>query len=167
MNILFIDTETSGLDPKKHSVLSLSYIIYNVEDDKILTQGTYLIKHDNFVATPEALAINKLDMSSIVKTGISETIMADELNRIINLHDCQFVSGYNVQFDVEFLKDIITLPRRVVDIYSLVVLVEGKSYKLEQICKLYNIQHTPHDSASDISATLELYRFYKRGLRHE
>lgn len=52
--LLFIDTETGGLDPHKHSLLSLAMVIW--EDMEIINSQDILINDGILSVTKEALS---------------------------------------------------------------------------------------------------------------
>jgi DNA polymerase-3 subunit epsilon len=67
--LLFIDTETGGLDPNKHSLLSLAMVIW--EDMEIIDSQEILINDGILSATKEALSINKIDLEKHKQSAIS------------------------------------------------------------------------------------------------
>ncbi len=58
--LLFIDTETGGLNPNKHSLLSLAMVVW--EDMEIIDSQELLINDGKLSVTEEALSINKIDI---------------------------------------------------------------------------------------------------------
>ena len=67
--LLFIDTETGGLDPEKHSLLSVGFVVW----DSALGESysaEYRLKNENFQITKTAQKINKLtdsDFNSAIR----------------------------------------------------------------------------------------------------
>ena len=55
------DTETSGLDPLKCNLLTVSFIILDNELNKLDTLNISL-KHQNYFVNPDALEVNKIDI---------------------------------------------------------------------------------------------------------
>lgn len=70
--LAIIDTETGGLDPDSHSLLSVS-IVLTTERFEALEDFTVFIKQDTYHVTQKALATNQLDLvQSEHWTGIEE-----------------------------------------------------------------------------------------------
>jgi DNA polymerase III epsilon subunit-like protein len=119
MNILFVDAETTGLDPIRHRIIQISADFYS-DEEKIdsfscrisynepesisrymfrgaVDVGAYLVNGQRFVVT-----------STIGSTPISESeaIMhfANFLLGLKEKHDKFNVGGHNIHFDVSFLK---------------------------------------------------------------
>lgn len=104
--LLFIDTETGGLDPEKHSLLSLALVVW--ENLEIIDSQEFLINDGVLSATKEALAINKIDLEKHKRSAISSYKAIDEILSFINHHfpgqKKITLAGHNVHFDVSFLK---------------------------------------------------------------
>ncbi len=67
--LLFIDTETGGLNPDKHSLLSLAMVVW--EDMEIIDSQELLINDGKLSVTEEALSINKIDIEKHKQSAIS------------------------------------------------------------------------------------------------
>jgi DNA polymerase III epsilon subunit-like protein len=105
-NILFIDTETGGIDPKQSSLLSIGLAVWS--NKKIISTKELLIKHDIFKFTPQALKINKIDLSSFMEEALEPKQVVNEL---LNFLESNFdlttpitLGGHNTNFDINFLK---------------------------------------------------------------
>ena len=104
--ILFIDTETGGLNPDKHSLLSLAMVVW--EDMEIIDSMETLINDGQLITTEEALAVNKIDIEKHKETAISSTKAIEEIIGFISKHFPEqtkiTLAGHNVHFDCDFLK---------------------------------------------------------------
>lgn len=105
--VIFVDTETSGLDENLHSILEVAAIAYDLDKHKIL--GTYqaFVHQANIVVSPTAMAVNKIDLSTLGRVGLDPTIVSEQLSSFIRLHGAgELVEpvGHNVDFDLRFLK---------------------------------------------------------------
>ncbi|MEN8249381.1 MAG: 3'-5' exonuclease [Bacteroidota bacterium] len=104
--LLFIDTETGGLDPNKHSLLSLAMVVW--EDMEIIASQELLINDGVLSVTEEALSINKIDIEKHMQSAILPSLAIEKILLFISKHFPQqrkiTLAGHNVQFDVNFLK---------------------------------------------------------------
>ena len=104
--LLFIDTETGGLDPSKHSLLSLAMVIW--EDMEIIDSMELLINDGILSATEEALSVNRIDIEEHRKMAISSSQAVDTIISFISKYFPQqskiTLAGHNVHFDADFLK---------------------------------------------------------------
>lgn len=104
--LLFIDTETGGLAPDKHSLLSLAMVIW--EDGKIIDSQEVLINDGILSVTEEALSINRIDLEKHKQSAVSSSRAMDEILLFIGKHFPQHrkitLAGHNVHFDADFLK---------------------------------------------------------------
>lgn len=105
--LVFLDTETGGVIPEKHSLLSIGIVIWDA-DQGILGKQEYFIKSARYVVTQEAKRINKFNRAyhNSIAEGASTVI-----NKMINYCQSFFpdntaipLAGHNIQFDVGFLK---------------------------------------------------------------
>lgn len=104
--ILFVDTETGGLDPNKNSLLSVGFVIW--ENGIIIDKKEIFIKSENYNVNPFALEFNKLNLLEVYNKGKNEDEFKVEFNEFI-LKNFKFgeliiLAGHNVNFDVSFLK---------------------------------------------------------------
>jgi len=104
--LLFVDTETGGLNPNKHSLLSLAMVVW--EDMEIIDSQEILINDGKLSVTAEALSINKIDIEKHKQSAISPSQAIDQLFIFISKHFPEkrkiTLAGHNVHFDVNFLR---------------------------------------------------------------
>lgn len=104
--LLFIDTETGGLDPGKHSLLSVALVVW--EGGKIVDAQEWLINDGILSVTAEALAVNRIDLVKHRQTALSPPESIDKLLAFIGRHfpgqEKITLAGHNVHFDIGFLK---------------------------------------------------------------
>lgn len=107
MKLLFIDTETGGLDEFKHSLLTVGLVVW--EDGKIIDTKELLISKENYSAVQAALDCNKINLEELRTNGISEE---DVITEIGNFCEKNFgknkvtIAGHNVYFDVNFVREL-------------------------------------------------------------
>ncbi len=104
MNILFIDTETTGLDSKSNSLIEIAAAYYvngqrkTFFDEKCFDQ--------NAVVDMNALKINGKSIPDIRGFKSEEEGLRHFANFLVGLNSKEplVICGHNVHFDVEFLK---------------------------------------------------------------
>lgn len=175
-NLFLLDTETGGLDPSKHSLLSgycaiLSPHTFEIEDE-------FEFKHLEHVfrVQADALSVNKLDLSSFSKDGIQHHVicgriekMLDKAYRTTGLKPHPL--GQNVQFDLSFIKTIVPhlethINRRSLDtaVIALNEQMKGKlppqlNLSLKSLGDHFGLNTTNcHDAKSDALLTLEVFK---------
>lgn len=110
MKLIYIDTETTGFDPKKNALIQLAFILEI--DGKVIGRKTYNIKPwegcewsqdaiEKTGITPE-IAETFEDSKEVFKKF---TRTLDKYIERYNKEDKAFFVGYNVNFDTEFVRD--------------------------------------------------------------
>lgn len=179
MKNLYLDLETSGLDPQKHGIIQLAYILE--ENGQILKQNNFNMNPQGKILDSKALLINGYTEEEINKFPFYKLQIFKFLYEIQPFLSSSFyerfqIIGYNVNFDVEFLKVALQeinvkfndiFQNRFVDplqfLYYLRFLrkVDFIDYKLETVCSYFGVPIQAHDALSDIQATRELlYRLH-------
>jgi DNA polymerase-3 subunit epsilon len=103
--LLVIDTETGGLDPRKHSLLSLGCVVWSAKG--IGDSMEIAVAEDTISFEEEALNVNKIEMKNHIKNGVSPKKAIVILNRFINANfntNKITLAGHNISFDKAFLK---------------------------------------------------------------
>lgn len=176
--ILWVDTETTGLSAKKHSVWQIAAIaeidgkIRDKVDIKMNPPGDVEID-------PEALergGVTRETLYGYDSYAIGHQSLIALLSRYVDRFDKadKFVmAGYNVHFDYEFLRAFFMRlkdkffgswffwPQLDVATYVAQATADGRlrlpNYKLETVCGALSIPIRPHDALSDVGATRHLY----------
>jgi len=103
--ILFIDTETGGIQPGKNSLLSLALVVW--KESKITASTEILINDGVLDVTEKALEINGIDLEEHKKKALPPAEALKRFDDFINQHfppDEKIVlGGHNITFDVNFL----------------------------------------------------------------
>jgi DNA polymerase-3 subunit epsilon len=104
--ILFIDTETGGLDPINYSLLSVGLVLWR--ECEIHETKEIFINDGKLNATKEALEINKIDLDDHRINSISsyEAIqqMIQFIERNFDTSEKITLAGHNVGFDISFVR---------------------------------------------------------------
>lgn len=173
--LLFIDTETGGLDPEKHSLLSVGFVVWD-SIEGICSCAEYRLKSDRYSVTKTAQKINKL-MQSDFEDAITPLDLIQKIEEIkeVFFYDCAAIplAGHNTQFDVQFIKKMFKDNRRsfdnlfshrIVDTYSILKFLQDGGLIKESISssaqafKFFGIQVSGrHTALGDALATAKLY----------
>jgi len=176
--ILWIDTETTGLDPRKHDIIQLAAMVEIdgvIKDKKVWKCQPF----EPEAADPKALEVNGLTLEALAKEmhpdqmhGEFCEFMAEFINRF-DTHDKFYPAGFNVKFDMDFLLNFFIacddsffgswFNGYVLDAYPLYAALKARgiidlpNLKLQTICKAAGVEIKAHDAMSDIEATREIY----------
>lgn len=172
--LLFIDTETGGLDPNKHSLLSLGMVVW--EDMEIIDSQELLINDGKLSVTEEALSINKIDIDEHKKSAISSTQAIEKIFQFIGKHFPHqrkiTLAGHNVQFDVNFLRFLFSrnnenfgkfFSHRIIDTSSILYYLylaglKQKAISSDEAFDLFEIKvEGRHTALGDALATAKLF----------
>jgi DNA polymerase-3 subunit epsilon len=173
--LLFIDTETGGLDPGKHSLLSLAMVVW--EDSEILDSMEVLINDGVLSVTREALSVNKIDLEKHKQSAISPSQAMDEILSFTGKHFPRHgkinLAGHNVHFDIDFLKRFFVLnnkdfsqyfSHRVIDTSSILHYlylagrIKHKAVSSDEAFGLFDIKvEGRHTAIGDTIATAKLF----------
>ncbi|MBS1602388.1 MAG: 3'-5' exonuclease [Bacteroidetes bacterium] len=108
--LLFIDTETGGIDPASNSLLSLGLVVW--KELEVEASLEILIDDGILNVTAKAIEVNRIDLSEHRKKAVSPVEAIRQMDRFINDHfpkDEKIVlGGHNISFDVNFLNFFLT-----------------------------------------------------------
>ena len=184
--IIWIDTETTGLDYKRHCLHQIVAIAQK-GDAHLDTLEIEFAPHPDRIIDPQALhldsehpltteALREREMSYV--EGIQKFIQF--INQFVP-HDPGnpyrvLVGGYNIRFDIEFILEAMTeqgdpylfgrINSALIDVMSLVGVARAngiiphqyKSNKLADVCRHLAIPFSnAHEAGADIRATIKLY----------
>ena len=181
--LLFIDTETTGLDAKRNDIITLSGVIEDTEQKFQPVSFNYEMQpYDYNTIQQTALDINKLTVEKIKtfeqpNTAVGRFIaLLDNYVDRYDKNDKFTVVGYNVKFDLEFLR--VTFEKAgekyfgsyingyPIDVYELLKylnIVKGwnvDKQNLWRYVEMYNLKlegQEFHNSMSDILYTRQLF----------
>ena len=173
--LLFIDTETGGLDPDKHSLLSVAMVVW--ENMEVIDSQELLINDGKLIVTDEALAINRIDIEKHKKSAISPSQAIEKILQFIGRHFPRerriTIAGHNVQFDLAFLKILFSQDKkdiskffshRIIDTSSILHYlylaghIKQKAISSEEAFELFEIKvEGRHTALGDAVATAELF----------
>lgn len=180
MKILFLDTETGGVNPKESALIQLSGIVRI--DKKDVEEFNFFIKpFEGSEVNPKALEVQgrtlkELDSEKYKSEAETYFYFKKILDKYINKYDKEdkfIVAGYNVKFDIEMLQALFKrqndnylfsyISSATIDPLPCIgflqlcgILPVLENNKLETWCNYFKIEFQAHDSLEDIKATKEL-----------
>jgi DNA polymerase III epsilon subunit-like protein len=186
--ILWIDTETTGLNPQRNSIIQIAALIEN-EDGEIISEfKSYVRPLVGREIDQQALDANGLTREEIMEYPHFLEVFRDWIEWL-NTHGYKGVkelryipAGYCVSFDLDMLfewyKSITGNtfaywdhlcfeaidPRVILHGLKIAGLIDAPDCKLTTMCKLFDIPlKIAHDAMNDIRATRELaHRVWRR-----
>lgn len=174
-NLIFIDLETTGLDPDKHEIIEIGAILARqtsrankMPEVSFIEEIEIKIKPESIeTADPEALRINGYNESE----WLFATDLKQALESIIKKSDKAVLVGQNVSFDINFLerafrKTSLKNPFyfHSLDLVSIAYAkLSGKEginkFTLWSLSEYFNIKNEKaHTAMADIRATFEIYK---------
>ncbi len=180
IKIIFIDTETGGVNANKSALIQLSGII-EVDGTEKEKFNFYIKPFKNSEVNEKALEVQgrileELETEKYIDESIIYKKFLEILDKYIDKYDKNdkfIVAGYNVKFDIDILKALFERNNnkflfsyfnssmldplysvRLLQVAGILPVLENN--KLETWCKYFNIELKAHDSLQDITATKKL-----------
>ena len=173
--ILFIDTETGGIDPYKNSLLSIGLVVWC--DYKIIDSIEVLINDGVLDVTQKALEINKINLEEHKRNSVTPKKAIKEILFFLkkNFEEKQKITlaGHNVNFDVNFFRVFLTknnidfhkfFSHRFVDTSSILYYlylagkIKNKTISSQEAFDLFGIHISErHTALGDAIATAKLF----------
>ena len=176
--VLYIDVETTGTNPAKHGIIQIGAII---EISGTIAEEFNLkcAPHKGADIDDQALHINGTNRAELQhRTSSYDALLEFKqfLNRYIepyNREDKCYPSGYNVHFDLDFIQQWFKLhgdkygigsyvnwrrldPLSILFMKDFTGALSLPDYRLETVCRHFDIELDAHDALSDIRATRQL-----------
>ena len=174
---LYLDVETTGLNPYKHDVIQIAALV-EINGEVKEEFEAKLAPFDYAAIDPKALGIHGYTVDALKTFPHPREVhgsFCSLLSRYIdkfNRSDKFCPVGYNVRFDVDFMKNFFDkcgdkyfgswFNWKLVDPLSRLYELDYErkialpDYKLSTVCTHFNIPLKAHDALSDIRATREL-----------
>jgi len=180
--VIWIDTETTGLDKKVHGLREVAFLIeidgYIVEEG-FLYINTMTYKNEKYISkyVRENMNVDENLLCSYQNSSQQQQVFIDKLLKYVNDEnpDKFQMAGFNIEFDYDFIKewfndiksnvgfndlfgyqklDVLELVRHL----KYLNLFNTKNNKLETLCKHFDIDIDAHKALSDIQATKILHQ---------
>jgi len=111
--LIIVDTETGGLDPQRHSLLSVAFV--SIDGAR---RVELFVREPSLVTNPESMKVNGIDLEMIEREGLSPQEACERLDRFLEGEleraggKGALLIGHNVAFDLAFLKRLYRLAGR-------------------------------------------------------
>jgi len=170
MDFLWIDTETTGLYSDKHDVVQVSCIP--------AINGTEMEPFNEFcqpknwdAIQEEAIKVHGITIDRMKTFQTQEELLEKFINYLDSFNTKFIISGFNVNFDRQFLSALFNKCGRPKDFFRIFDLqihdtflrakevksmIGTKSMKLEVLANHWGVKIKAHDALSDIQATIEV-----------
>lgn len=110
MKLVVVDTETGGLDPQVHSLLSVGMWTLDTVERTIYNPLYFLVREPHIVTVPQAMEVNGLGVEDIEKDGLDPHSALHVIrNYCRDLGDKPSPVGHNIAFDIAFLNRLVRL----------------------------------------------------------
>ena len=179
MKIFYVDTETTGIDCTKNGIIQISGMIEI--DGEVKEKFNFKLKpfiRDEI--NDEALEVShttkemleSYDDPEIIYSGLIK-ILEKYCNKF-DKNDKFLVAGYNVRFDVDFLRMFfikcgdhyfgswfkweLVDPMPILHFMGAMGWINLENYKLSTVCQYLGIELDAHDAFNDISATRDVIK---------
>ena len=176
-DLLIIDTETTGLDPKIHRVLQLAGILLDkntLETRQFFTSYIYAGPKDFELASPKALEINHITPELVASAPRFPTAWS---NLTKTFQEFSYdLAGQKIDFDITMLRRMCSIYRqpwpfdRSIDLWSMFYSVAAiknlpfsKRYAgLNAMKEHFSKIHTTHDALQDCEDVADILRQFVR-----
>ena len=105
MEILVVDTETTGLDPKSDEIIEIAAILWSVSYKSILIQVSTLISYKQEITNP-AEPINKI-LPALLGKDFPYQSALELISQMSN--SAKYICAHNADFDKEFCQKVVGL----------------------------------------------------------
>ena len=107
-NYVIIDTETGGLDPSHHSLISVGLVsACGTRMDE------FIVRENTLVCDPRSMAIHGITAETIEAQGLDPSMAVDRFESFFTkMEGPVLLVGHNVSFDLSFIKRLYRLAGR-------------------------------------------------------
>ena len=103
-----IDTETGGLNPDHHSLISVGLV-----DKSGTKMDEFIVREPKLVADPRSMAIHGISEAQIESDGLSPNEAVDRFEAFFNdIEGTILLAGHNISFDLSFIRRLYRLTNR-------------------------------------------------------
>lgn len=111
--VLVLDTETGGLSPREHSLLTIAGVAWTPTAQP-RPLFSLMVREEPIVVQPEAMEVNRIDLRVIEEEGLTPSEAVDAIRYALDHHfgpnrEPVTLAGHNIGFDVGFLQRLYRL----------------------------------------------------------
>lgn len=109
MKVIYIDTETTGLEPKEHGIIQIAGFV-EIDGQRVEDFNFRCNILPNDVISDKALEINhktREEIAAFQDPYLTKDLFTAMMKKYVNPYDREdkfIMGGYNVKFDIDFLK---------------------------------------------------------------
>jgi len=153
-----LDFETGGVEPRRHALLSVGLILLDRGLQEVASLYTLIQDSPSRLVTPEALAINQIDMNEVRENGVPVDSLLAALWQLL---PGRTIVCHNATFDTRFLNDRGWSITEAVDTMFLAwdIWPFPQKVKLEIVAERLGVEHSgAHNSLIDARMTANILR---------
>lgn len=166
-NIIILDVETSGLDPKTEEIIEFGALRITRENVELKyeRETNMLIRlSEGKILPPKITELTGITSAELLSEGVEKKRLADELSELFT-HGSPLVVAYNAQFDMCFLYYFLakhgdpSVLKNIQMLDALTVYKDRRAYphRLENAVAEYAVRtKSTHRAIDDAGATLEV-----------
>lgn len=173
---LFLDTETTGLEPDKNAVIQLAAMVVTKTGDSLGEYCSRVRPFDGAIVEGGALAVSRRKFSDLLDAP-TEVEVCLKLRELVGSRELVF-AGYNCQFDQKFIwkmfqRTSVFVKYVIPEAGPLDVLKDAKrllkkpeqveNHKLTTVAKYFGVlRDGAHDALEDVRMTRDVWRHLER-----
>jgi len=168
--LVWIDTETTGLNPSIHEVIEVGLVVVKGDSLQEIDRYYSKVSPDHIETADErALLINHYSWQAWADAPQKEVVV-DALEKFFD--EDRVICGHNVEFDIAFVESMFKRCDREPPKYAGIIdtkrvakslNVKSASYRLGALCQKFGIdQGRAHCALDDVVANVELFRSLQR-----
>ncbi len=108
--MVILDTETGGLDPLHHSLLSVGLVSGDGRH-----QLEFYVIEPTIVSDPRSMKVNRIDLDQVRASGLTPGAAVDRIEAFLDglgLGRPVMVAGHNIAFDIAYMRRLYRLAGR-------------------------------------------------------
>lgn len=103
-----IDTETGGLNPDVHSLISVGLV-----DNTGQKMDEFLVREPTLSSDPRSMAIHGISEAQIIAEGLAPELAVERFEAFFDgIEGTILLTGHNISFDLAFIKRLYRLANR-------------------------------------------------------